>query len=74
MAVSEAPTETVSGLDAHSIIEVLNEIPHPDTGIGIVDLGLIYGVEVQGRDVRVRMTMMQPDNPSRGLLIDEVET
>jgi len=74
VVVTEAPTGAGRGLDTNSIIEVLNEIPHPDTGIGIVDLGLVYGVEVQGRNVRVRMTMMQPDNPSRGLLVDEVET
>lgn len=60
-------------LDADRVRAVLREVLHPDAGLDIIDLGLVYDVDVHGRDVRIRMTLMQRDNPSRGLLLDEIE-
>lgn len=45
------------------VMEALREVYDPELAINIVDLGLIYGVEVEGKSVRVRMTLTSPGCP-----------
>lgn len=45
------------------VLDVLATVPDPELGIGIVDLGLIYNVQVSGDCVRIRMTMTTPACP-----------
>ena len=49
-------TETV-------ILESLRQVIDPEIGCNIVDLGLIYGVAIQGGRVTVRMTLTTPGCP-----------
>lgn len=37
--------------------DALREVVDPEIGVNIVDLGLVYGVQLDGHDVRVTMTM-----------------
>ncbi len=53
---SEAP-------DPAAILERLRGVIDPELGVGIVDLGLVYGVQVCGPVVRVRMTTTTPACP-----------
>ncbi len=39
------------------VYEQLGLIDDPELGLSLVDLGLIYGVEIDGGTVRVRMTL-----------------
>jgi metal-sulfur cluster biosynthetic enzyme len=39
------------------VIDALHEIVDPEIGLDVVDLGLIYDLEVDGQNVRVRMTL-----------------
>lgn len=50
-------------ISADVILEALKEVEDPELGISIVELGLIYGVEVDDRRVRVRMTLTSPGCP-----------
>ena len=43
--------------------EALREVIDPEVGINIVDLGLIYGLVIHERSVRVTMTMTTPACP-----------
>lgn len=47
------------------VIEAIRPVQDPELGYSIVDLGLIYGVEVseEGRRVEVRMTLTSPGCP-----------
>ena len=48
------------------VIEALKEVEDPELHLGIVDLGLVYGVDVDGPDqenVKVRMTLTSPMCP-----------
>lgn len=38
-------------------LAALGDVIDPEVGLNIVDLGLVYGVDVAGADVSVRLTM-----------------
>jgi metal-sulfur cluster biosynthetic enzyme len=61
-------------IDAEAIRAALHEVLDPEIGINIVDLGLVYGIDVRDRDVVVRMTMTTPSCPLGDYLADAVET
>jgi len=44
-------------LDESLILETLRQVIDPEIDCNIVDLGLIYSIEIQGRSVRIRMTL-----------------
>ncbi|HEY7067263.1 MAG TPA: metal-sulfur cluster assembly factor [Chloroflexota bacterium] len=45
------------------VMNALKAVYDPEIGINIVDLGLVYGVEQEGNDVRVNMTLTSPACP-----------
>lgn len=49
----------------------LRTVVDPEIGINVVDLGLVYGIDVGPDAVRVRMTMTTPACPVGGLLRDQ---
>ena len=55
------------------ILEVLREVIDPELGVNIVDLGLVYSVEVQDGEVLIKMTMTTPACPLGSYLVDMVE-
>ncbi len=55
--------ELTMPVSADVILEALKEVEDPELGISIVELGLIYGIEVEGKKVRVRMTLTSPGCP-----------
>lgn len=57
------------------LTNALKDCYDPEIPVNIVDLGLIYGLEVQpSGDVHVRMTMTSVACPAAGLLVNQVET
>jgi metal-sulfur cluster biosynthetic enzyme len=55
------------------IIECLRGVYDPELGIDVVSLGLIYGVEVEGRNVRVRMTLTTKGCPLHATMREAVK-
>lgn len=51
----------------------LRRVVDPEVALGIVDLGLVYGVTVEDRRVHVRMTMTSAACPVTGVIVDDVE-
>jgi len=45
------------------VLGALREVLDPEIGINVVDLGLLYGVAIDGADVRVRLGMTAPTCP-----------
>lgn len=56
------------------IMEQLNTILDPELGIGIVDLGLVYDVKVEGKTAHVKMTLTTMGCPIGPMLIEQIET
>ncbi len=44
-------------LNEERIVDALREVLDPELGVNIVDLGLIYGVEIIGNRVFIKMTL-----------------
>jgi metal-sulfur cluster biosynthetic enzyme len=54
--------------------DLLRDVIDPELGINIVDLGLVYGIQIVGREVRITMTMTTPACPLRDYIQDLVES
>ncbi len=54
------------------VMEALSVVQDPELHMGIVELGLIYGVDVQdsGQNVEVKMTLTSPGCPYGAALMD----
>lgn len=55
-----------------TIIEVLKTIYDPEIPVNIYDLGLVYQIEVEGKDVRILMTLTSPNCPVAESLLEDV--
>jgi len=60
---SQLPTE-------EAVREALRSVDDPEVGLNIVDLGLVYRIEVVPDEVRVEMTMTTPACPMGELIRD----
>lgn len=54
-------------------LEALYEVIDPEVGVNIVDLGLVYSLQVDGANARVEMTMTTPACPLSSYFDTEVE-
>src|SRR5690349_7215483 len=50
------------------ILNALRTVVDPELGINIVDLGLVYGVEIADGRLRIEMTMTSPACPLQDFL------
>ena|SRR5665213_4488509 len=55
-----------------NIREALRQVLDPEIGVNIVDLGLVYRIDVEGARVRIAMTMTSPACPLVDYLKDLV--
>lgn len=51
-----------------SVMAVLTNVLDPELGVSIVDLGLVYDVQVADGDVAVKMTMTAPGCPMHSFM------
>jgi metal-sulfur cluster biosynthetic enzyme len=52
----------------------LRRVKDPDLNLNIVDLGLVYGIAVDGATVRIDMTLTSPGCPSGAEIMTDAET
>lgn len=56
--------EPLGELTEEKVLEVLSEIYDPEIPIDIVNLGLIYGIDINDKNVVITMTMTAPGCPA----------
>jgi metal-sulfur cluster biosynthetic enzyme len=55
------------------VMDALSNVIDPELGLDFVELGLIYGVEVSGSDVRVTFTLTTPGCPIGPQVTEQIE-
>ncbi|WP_135605274.1 metal-sulfur cluster assembly factor [Methanococcoides sp. NM1] len=54
------------------VMEVLKKCYDPEIPINIVDLGLVYDVDVEGDRAHIKMTLTTPGCPMAAMIVDNV--
>ena len=68
-----APPSTTGVVSEDQVKLALRRVKDPDLQLNIVDLGLVYGIAVDGTTVKVDMTLTSPACPSGPELMTNAE-
>ena len=49
----------------------LRSVEDPEAGMSVLDLGLVYAIELEAGKVRIDMTMTSPACPAADYIVDE---
>lgn len=52
---------------------MLKQVVDPEIGQNIIDLGLVYKIETEGKHAKILMTLTTPMCPLGGFIMNEVE-
>jgi len=56
------------------VIDKLKECTDPEVGINIVDLGLIYGIQIdESNNIKLKMTMTSPMCPVTSIILADAQ-
>jgi metal-sulfur cluster biosynthetic enzyme len=67
-----ATGEGATGLE-REVWAALYEVEDPEMPISVVDLGLIYGLEIEDSEATIDMTLTYSGCPARELILEDVE-
>ncbi len=70
--MSEATT-TNTEVVRDQVLQALKNVHDPELGINIVDLGLVYGVDIEGDTVHIRYTLTTMGCPIGPLIEAEIQ-
>lgn len=75
MTAPETPTTAgdVSPLTQDDVKLVLRRVKDPELNLNIIDLGLVYGIRLEGNDVTVEMSLTSPGCPSGPEIMGDAE-
>jgi len=57
-----------------TIVDALKRVVDPEVALSIVDVGLVYGVEVGTDALQLRLTMTSAACPVADVIVDDVES
>jgi metal-sulfur cluster biosynthetic enzyme len=57
--------------DTEQIRAALRKVVDPEVGANIVDLGLVYRIEIDGSNLLIEMTMTSPACPMGEMIVDD---
>ncbi len=55
------------------ILELLKQVHDPEVGVNIVDLGLVYQVEIRPEELYIQITMTSPTCLLHGVIIRNMD-
>jgi metal-sulfur cluster biosynthetic enzyme len=67
-----APLSATPSVPREAALDALREVLDPELPISLVDLGLIYGVEVEGRTARIELTFTATACPCMEFIREDV--
>ncbi|KON80341.1 metal-sulfur cluster assembly factor [Azoarcus sp. PA01] len=66
-------TAPASVPDVESVRTLLRRVIDPEVGVNIVDLGLVYRIDVTAEEVLIEMTMTSPACPMGDMIMDDID-
>src|SRR3979409_865674 len=66
-------SEIAAAPNVDDVMDALSNVIDPELGLDFVELGLIYGVEVEDGDVHVTFTRRSPGCPSGPQVSEQIE-
>ena len=63
---------TTTALTADAVREALRGVKDPELNLNIIDLGLVYDVEVDEGNVSIRMTLTSPGCPAGPMIMNDI--
>jgi len=63
---------TVATLNRDAVLTALRQVKDPELDLNIIDLGLVYDVEIDEGEVRVTMTLTSPGCPAGPMITNDV--
>jgi metal-sulfur cluster biosynthetic enzyme len=60
-------------LSNEDVVEALRQVEDPELGMDIVELGLFYGAEVDGENVKVTYTLTSMGCPAGQMIQEDIE-
>jgi metal-sulfur cluster biosynthetic enzyme len=60
--------------DEAQAYDAMRQIYDPEVGINIVDMGLIYSLDISGNKVEVTMTLTSPGCPAGPQILSQVDS
>jgi metal-sulfur cluster biosynthetic enzyme len=71
--ISESADVSQSAVSEDQVKLALRRVKDPELNLNIMDLGLVYGIRVDGSTVNVDMTLTSPACPSGPEIVSSVE-
>jgi len=65
------PMTEPATLDAAVVRRALRQVKDPELDMNVIDLGLVYDVEVTGGEVQVKMTLTSPGCPAGPMITND---
>jgi len=62
---------TSAVLNSDVVRQALRQVKDPELDLNIIDLGLVYDVEVDDGDVRIQMTLTSPGCPAGPMITND---
>jgi metal-sulfur cluster biosynthetic enzyme len=62
---------TAPTVDEALVRETLRQVKDPEIDLNVIDLGLVYDVEVAEGDVRIKMTLTSPGCPAGPMITND---
>ena len=62
---------TTATLDETTVRDALRQVKDPELDLNIVDLGLVYGIDIADGDIRIDMTLTSPGCPAGPMITND---
>jgi len=72
--VAADPKPALGELTVEDVSEAMKDVVDPELGVNVVDLGLVYGVHVDGNDVVLDMTLTSAACPLTDVITDQTNS